>query len=1221
MFLKQFIYVNWGNLPNGEFEFGPVNLFSGGNGSGKTTAADAIQTVMTAAHENLFQFNPGQDETSQRGRGGKRVRTLASYVLGCDDGSYARLDTSDGYLAAIFHPTAGENAEPFTALIAVRAWLDQSGSQATARQDEAVFFILPGVELTLGHLQREDKVGPYITPLDQLPGHLVTEFGKRGVERYDTKKGYLRRLYAALRGRSEQVTEREAVAAARAFSRFMAYKPVSSINQFVADEILDRRDMGEAIRTVAAQLKTIHSMEREANALVEGIALLEQAGGHAQHYIEQWLELTTLDYTLARHEATTRQQDYLHAKEEQRRLGERARELDEELAITTQRKEQSHEQQVQLEAQRQGVDALRQKDELERQHDGAQQRLAELGRELLLQDNQLQKNAGQIRLINEGLLAEALNLEAPQLTDMASRAVVQAALKQGQRAGLDLTQLQQQDLTNDLSALEQQLDQSRDAQRAQNSLLAHWRGDIGDSGKSSNRRDQLQALHSERRRRYETLEGQKRQKEGEIARLESKQVGYPGYVERALAAIRQHCPQAEPRVLCDHIEVSDPRWQAAIEGYMGGARFGILVEAAHEAEAIRIVRALPGRDNRARVIQGHKAAQDAARIELERDSMVHILSFSHAVARDYLIASYGGVLRVDSAEALRHTRRGLTADGMGSGNYAMFRCDLADGELVFGAGARERALAAKQEELAQIASEWHQAETRMQESGRLLAAIDALVAVSHADTISAMMTVRRDLSRLEALLDALDLGEHQDLEARLQRLREEAAQLEQQLGALNVEKGKVVAKREQADRAVGGLAELQEQSAGRADQCEQALRELAQLWPGFDPEAQLERADAEAADVDSKFDPSVGAERRAATEKRLHKTEHDLDEAIQEHNRHCRPGDAVYYTGFDGDYDSELFRSICGVRQELDRVYNLLKNNILVDKHQQLLKLKESFNSTFVTHLCHQIHQAIKDGERQIELLNRELQHHRFGADRETFRFASEWVSEYRDYARFFEEVMKIPSLGEETLLFSAELTPRSAQVRDELMKLLLEEDEHRALRELERIADYRHYRRYEIYKEVEGKEPIPLSEYGTGSGGQLETPAYIIRSAAITSAFRFAEGQNHLRMVLVDEAFMHMDEQRSREVITYLTEALGLQLTFIMPTSKCGPFMDLISNEFIFAKVPSTQPRGQLHTRVLVDRKVGNRERIGELWAQHRRSIYQQAELDFMSDVLEPQP
>ena len=60
---------------------------------------------------------------------------------------------------------------------------------------------------------------------------------------------------------------------------------------------------------------------------------------------------------------------------------------------------------------------------------------------------------------------------------------------------------------------------------------------------------------------------------------------------------------------------------------------------------------------------------------------------------------------------------------------------------------------------------------------------------------------------------------------------------------------------------------------------------------------------------------------------------------------------------------------------------------------------------------------------------------------------------------------------------------------------------------------------------------------------------------------------------------------------------------------------MDLISNEFVFAKVPSVQPRGQLSTRVLVDRKQCNQARIMALWNTHRRSVYQQAELDFMAE------
>jgi len=34
MYCKKMIYLNWGNIPDLEIDFGPINLFSGGNGSG-----------------------------------------------------------------------------------------------------------------------------------------------------------------------------------------------------------------------------------------------------------------------------------------------------------------------------------------------------------------------------------------------------------------------------------------------------------------------------------------------------------------------------------------------------------------------------------------------------------------------------------------------------------------------------------------------------------------------------------------------------------------------------------------------------------------------------------------------------------------------------------------------------------------------------------------------------------------------------------------------------------------------------------------------------------------------------------------------------------------------------------------------------------------------------------------------------------------------------------
>ena len=1216
MFLKKFIFVNWGNIPNLEFELGPINLLSGGNGSGKTTAADAIQTVMTAAHENLFQYNPGQDETTQRGRGGKRVRTLASYVLGCDDGSYARLEPTDGYLAAVFSPSSGESAEAFTAVIAVRAWLDSTGGQNVARQDNLLFFILPGEELELTHFVREDKVGKYVTPLDKIQHLLIREFGKRHVQKYDTKKTYLRRLYGALRGLPDSVSEQEATAAARAFSRFMAYKPVRSINDFVAHEILERKDLGDAIRSISGQLKTIHAMERDAARLKESIAILETASSHAGSYIQQWVELNALDFTLARHDYLQRQREYVKARKQQSGYRSELKENETEAELAEQRKQQLQDQLVQLKAQRMGISALQQKDALEQQREQQQTTLTTMARQLLEQDQVLEQNLQASRAIEQDLQDAELLTELPNAADLQLRQLAHSLVQEGGRGELNIPVLLQKDMMNDLSPLEQHLDHARAAQRLHNQWLETWRHTDTQIGGPSLHK-QLDKLVDKRRRQYQQLKSQVRQKEQEIERLQASKVSYPVYVDRALTAIRQQCPQADPRVLCDQIEVTDPRWQMAIEGYLGMARFSIIVDAKHETEAIRIVRALPGRDNRTRIIQGSKAQRDAERMNLPADSIIHLLVFHHATAKHYLTASYGKVVQVTSTDELRHTHRGLTADGMGASSYSMFRCDLPDGDLVFGLAARERALKAKQDELSELQAQWQQANDRMQLVSRILSNVEKLQSLNYADTITDMLAVHRELQKLENLLDQLDLSEHHELEEQLQKLREQDLTLKHQLDKLKVAKGELQEKIRKITERCKHLDKEQDESLKIVESGEQNLRAIVSQWPDFDADTRLCAAEKEADEMT--VDAAATASNfRQEIKHDLHRLERKMDEAIQQHNLHCQPGDAIIYHSFNGDYNATLFGAICELQRDLDRVYNRLKNNILVEKYDQLRALKDSFNNAFVTHFCHTIHQAINDGKRQIELLNKELQHHKFGDDRESFRFGIDWIPEYRDYARFFDEVIKQPGMGDEVNLFDMEVSARSQKVREDLMQMLLDEDEHKALRELDRIADYRNYRKYEIYKEVEGKEPIALSEYGTGSGGQLETPAYIIRSAAITSAFRFAEGNSHLRMVLVDEAFSKMDETRSREVISYLTESLGLQLNFIMPTSKCGPFMDLISNEFVFAKLPSEQPRGQLHTRVLVDRKQCNTEKIQQLWANHKHTIYRQAELDFMKDVLD---
>ena len=1211
MYLKRSITLNWGNLPNEELEYGPVNLFSGGNGSGKTTAADALQTLMTAAHDNLFNYNPGQDETTQRGRGGKQVRTLASYVLGCDDGAFARPWDTDGYIAGVFHPTQGETAEVFTAVIGVRAHLDAAGSSRQARQDELLLMLLPGEMLSLSDFIHQQTDGRHVIPVPQLPNLLRQRLGKAQVEVYDKKSQYLARLYGALRGKRDAVSIREAKHAARTFANFMAYKPVRSIDQFVAEEVLEARDFGDTIKRIRDLLRTVHGMEQEAARVRSAVDILQQARQQAEHYQLDWLQRTGLDYQAAAQRWQHNQQGYLSAKEQQQQLQAELHALLDDQRLTAERQQQAHQEQVRLEAVRQGIPALQGKDQLQQQRNQLNRQLQEAIAPLRAQAAQRDRNLEALHGVQQLLAQHSLAVNLPQLASRGWQQALRTVLADPQQPVSELDQLLNRDLL-DLSPLEAGLDRIRAQQQAHNQLAERLQAS---DSQGVSLRQHLDRQIQQKAGELASCERQLQQIEQRIHTLNASRVSYPAHVEDALRAIRQQCPQADPRVLCDHIEVLDADWQMAIEGYIGGSRFGILVEPEFEAEAIRIVRQLGGRErNRARVIQGDKARQDAERQSLPEDSILQVMRFSHRVAEAYVRASYGSVLRVEDPAALRHTRRGITRDGMGSGNYALFRCDLDDGQLVFGAAARQRNLRAQQASLEPLQLQRHQLRQEQALLRQLEQLLGQFAALDYAACAGQLLTSQRQLQDVERQLEHLELGQYRDLELQQQQASQRYRELERHAKELDQQQGRLEEKLAAIGQQLRHFADRSDELLEHKENAEQALLEAAAELPGLDPQAHLQQLDEQLAQAHGSFDFSEQSSSMGAS---LNRQAVELERAIAQYNQQAQPADQLLHDSPAELHSAGFYRHVGQLRLQLDNLHNRLRNNVLLAKQEQLASLRDSFNSTFVSDLCHEIHQAIHDGRRVLENLNSELEHHQFGADRERFQFEWNWIPEFREYWDFFREVIDMPNLGDGASLFDVSLSPRAADIRDRLLSLLLDGDEQQALRELERISDYRRYRRYDILKHPQGKPPIRLSEYGTGSGGQLETPAYIIRAAAVTSAFRFNEGDSHLRMVIVDEAFMHMDEIRSREVIAYLTETLGLQLIFIMPTSKAGPFLELVSNQFVFSKVPSSQPVGELNTRVLLDRQQLNRERVAELWAQHRRVIRQQGALEFMEDVI----
>ncbi len=1212
MFCKRVIYVNWGNIPNMECDFGPINLFSGGNGSGKTTAADGLQSLMTAAHENLFNYNPGQDETTQKGRGGKQVRTLASYIMGCDDGSYSRLRMTDGYVAGVFSPTEGESAEPFTAVMCVRARLDESASPKQARQEEIKFLIVPGHELSLTHFIKEEKAGKSVITITEIDQNFQIQFGRKAVEVYEKKGQYLRRLYGAFKGTSSAVSDREAKHAARTFSNFMAYKPVKSISDFVANQILEPKDISDDIRQVADLMKTIHGMEEETRQIKSAISNLDEALTSSDTYIDNWLDRCVAQYAEVARQCGGMQKDYLDTKEQQRKNSQAIADTQREIVQSNEKKKHIHAQLVELEAKRKGIAALKTKDELDQAIESFKAKLTHKVEPFLIQNSQFARNHTAAEELIQKTRQLSIGVDIPFVDTSGFSKPLKQVTGGPADSTIDTHKLLNKDWVG-IASLEHSLEEVVKLENA-HSELANMLHDVDRDGSSKSIRDQVFALESDKLTLMKRTADQVSNKADETKRLESHTVTYPPHVSTAIEVIQKQCPGAKPAVLCDFIEVTDPKWQMAIEGYMGGARFSILVEPDFEAEAIRIVRGIKGRRNSAKVIQGAKAQADAQRISTPQDSIISVMKFSHKIAEYYVKASYGNVLRVKDEYELRNQRRAITPDGMGSGSYSMYRCDIDDGELVFGQGARERALAAKKAELQLLMEQQESVSSEYHRVCRIRELIDQIRPIHCTVIINDMLSLYRDLQAAENQLDTLDLSDFEELENRLDELKREHDSFDLKVQKLSEALGQAQSMDKSIQQKIDRLSNEKDKLEEEKEAQEKLVIEASQVYPDFNAKERLKLADLQAQQAGKDFDFSDIIN---ASGSNMEHADRSLYDRVKDHNFNSSSyNQIVYFDSLGSKHDSLHFKSIIELKNQIVAVYNALKNNVLVGKHEELVGLKDSFNTAFVTNLCHSIYQAINDGKRLLDDLNKELDNHVFGTDKERFSFDYDWVAEFRDYYRFFREIIEIPNLGDGTTLFDSELTEKSAEVRDRLLDMLLDKDSQTALRELDRISDYRNYRRYEIYKKPESKDRIALSKYGTGSGGQLETPAYIIRSAAITSAFKFNEGNAHCRMVLVDEAFSKMDEARSREVINYLTEALGLQLIFIMPTSKSGPFLDLISNQVVFSKCPATEKIGELETQVLVDRKVCNQEKIRKLWANHRKTVRQQGMLDFMDDI-----
>jgi energy-coupling factor transporter ATP-binding protein EcfA2 len=1186
MKLDRLVLVNWGQLRPGNFDMGDMTLLTGETGSGKSTMLDGLQTIMTAANKGIMNYNPGQDEVTQGQRKGKTKRTLESYIVGAEYNNFSRKDGAQGFMAAVFRPSKGEeHLKPFTALVAASARVEGSSETRQAKLESLALVIVDDAALSFEDFMKDIETNECIS-VERIARHLQSKYSK--VQDFSEKKmDYLCALYGRFRGKTS-VTKDEAANAAKAWVQSIAYRPIGSVHELVRDEILDfdEKQLQQDIERIGGLMRQVSNLRQESVRLQANVVKLTHLQS-AIHDANKAHESQVLQGMVVAKLQLKADDEAIALKRRQKsKASEDADEETEKIKAWDSRIDVLDGQRITLSARLQGIPVHSQKQELDlaltKATAQARISLEDLSRSLLAA-GLLEQRARELisKPIPESckMLRAAVELvaQAYRETDFTRLAACQEkVLEASSPADLNVGRLYE--LVQAVSGVNQGIDSLHEALIGQNESVTLVVA-VELSGAS-----QIKARADDRVR---DLGGQR-------AKLAQGKVQYPPMVERGVNLLNEQFPQANAQVLCDLVEPNSEKWQAVIEGYLGGNRFNLIVHTEWEA---RCTDFLKSRGVFAKVIQGALCLKGAEGRSLPSESIVHELKSANPIAWAYLVDQYGGVVKATNTEALRQIARGITLEGVASAGRAMFAIDKVAN--VFGKKARQDALARVTQEL----------DTAQGEADTLGSVKDFLESVKasmqglkqpHFDG-GPLRECGNIIEKTRDALASLDITELVEMEASLKTVVEEIKGFQESIAASRRKEGELDAFIKAAELAIKGI---QASKQGHLEAFELQIQKLKQLvaanpvlaYPVLmaDVEAQiseatlsLEDAKTKLKDLESRPDHLLLDARQALSE---YNNQAKADErfVVELQQRH----DAI---SFDANYTA-----LVALAQSVANTLDGLRSIGLYNNSRELDKAERSFHDVFTKQFCVEIKSRVDEGIRTLRQMNAELKNLKFGSDSFSIDW-SRWEPEFEDYLSFFEAVTKLADSAEPLDLFGeVALSERHAHIRDRLVKLLLDDNHERATKELLRIADYRNYRHYDIINDTSSGGRVKLSEWGTGSGGQLETPAYIVRAAVVTNRLKLFEKGPSLKLLVNDESFAKMDEPRARAVLGFLRDKLDLQVVSAMPTMKAGALKDEFNREYSFTRLKGVV-NGELDFISECDERIFKVDKMRELWDRQR--------------------
>ena len=225
--------------------------------------------------------------------------------------------------------------------------------------------------------------------------------------------------------------------------------------------------------------------------------------------------------------------------------------------------------------------------------------------------------------------------------------------------------------------------------------------------------------------------------------------------------------------------------------------------------------------------------------------------------------------------------------------------------------------------------------------------------------------------------------------------------------------------------------------------------------------------------------------------------------------------------------------------------YEKLKNSQLLSYEEKVYKARQAAEEEFREQFLSRLQENIKQAQLEFKELNRSLKEIHFSQEQYEFLYEPS-----RRLKKYYQMIMDDFNVLQGESIFSGLFRENHREVIEELFEKLAFDDDNSA-RTLEEYTDYRTYMDYDIkISASDGSYMLYSKVSREKSGGETQTPFYITVAASFMQLYRNSIGGDAVGLVMLDEAFNNMDDERIAGVLEFMTHS-NLQVVIAAPPDK----------------------------------------------------------------------